>query len=177
MYILSWNQKFLDYEIETGISLPLMVDLALRWNQKFLDYEIETGNTGLGVPFRTVVGIKSFSITRLKRMYYGFVGLRRNYTVADVGIKSFSITRLKRGISMSEYTVIAVGIKSFSITRLKHVIMAQPGMITRETIQAVGIKSFSITRLKRQFGSSGYGKIHRGWNQKFLDYEIETMPM
>ena len=37
----SWNQKFLDYEIETGVQLPKNI-LLLCWNQKFLDYEIET---------------------------------------------------------------------------------------------------------------------------------------
>ena len=37
-----WNQKFLDYEIETLILFCLLESTSLRWNQKFLDYEIET---------------------------------------------------------------------------------------------------------------------------------------
>ena len=41
-----WNQKFLDYEIETevkGIVWARLYVNAYSWNQKFLDYEIETG--------------------------------------------------------------------------------------------------------------------------------------
>ncbi len=37
----------------------------------------------------------------------------------------------------------------------------------------VGIKSFSITRLKRQIRLP-HQIPHLRWNQKFLDYEIET---
>ena len=36
-----WNQKFLDYEIETHLGV-LLRPLPTGWNQKFLDYEIET---------------------------------------------------------------------------------------------------------------------------------------
>ena len=44
MGAVSWNQKFLDYEIETRIaeSPPKQFDNRFSWNQKFLDYEIET---------------------------------------------------------------------------------------------------------------------------------------
>ena len=38
----SWNQKFLDYEIETIIDYLHWTLPQLSWNQKFLDYEIET---------------------------------------------------------------------------------------------------------------------------------------
>ena len=37
----TWNQKNLDYEIETKI-LTNATGLAAAWNQKNLDYEIET---------------------------------------------------------------------------------------------------------------------------------------
>ena len=40
---------------------------STRWNQKFLDYEIETRCAGAAVKTPPAVGIKSFSITRLKR--------------------------------------------------------------------------------------------------------------
>ena len=40
---LSWNQKFLDYEIETIIRWHVLIKSIVCWNQKFLDYEIETG--------------------------------------------------------------------------------------------------------------------------------------
>ena len=38
---LSWNQKNLDYEIETWY-VAVCLAAALAWNQKNLDYEIET---------------------------------------------------------------------------------------------------------------------------------------
>ena len=38
---IGWNQKFLDYEIETPTISPKDI-VPLCWNQKFLDYEIET---------------------------------------------------------------------------------------------------------------------------------------
>ncbi len=37
-----WNQKFLDYEIETYGPVQYFAFIKSRWNQKFLDYEIET---------------------------------------------------------------------------------------------------------------------------------------
>ena len=39
---ISWNQKFLDYEIETFANDKHPVVKIGSWNQKFLDYEIET---------------------------------------------------------------------------------------------------------------------------------------
>ena len=39
----SWNQKFLDYEIETIYFRDVTSTCSHRWNQKFLGYEIETG--------------------------------------------------------------------------------------------------------------------------------------
>ena len=40
---ISWNQKFLDYEIETTAdNVQALQRSRLSWNQKFLDYEIET---------------------------------------------------------------------------------------------------------------------------------------
>ena len=60
-----WNQKFLDYEIETSSILRIGNPLV-GWNQKFLDYEIETGEATEDAHRIALVGIKSFSITRLK---------------------------------------------------------------------------------------------------------------
>ena len=37
----TWNQKYLDYEIETEID-SVDSSPAFTWNQKYLDYEIET---------------------------------------------------------------------------------------------------------------------------------------
>ena len=39
----AWNDKNLDYEIETGVKVVFFSpDFALTWNDKNLDYEIET---------------------------------------------------------------------------------------------------------------------------------------
>ena len=39
----SWNQKYLDYEIETQEIYGTAQEKYPTWNQKYLDYEIETG--------------------------------------------------------------------------------------------------------------------------------------
>ena len=41
-HTVTWNQKNLDYEIETGYIYNILPYIALTWNQKNLDYEIET---------------------------------------------------------------------------------------------------------------------------------------
>ena len=41
-HFVRWNQKFLDYEIETNPNLSPEQITGMGWNQKFLDYEIET---------------------------------------------------------------------------------------------------------------------------------------
>ena len=42
LMVRGWNQKFLDYEIETIPRRAIRRWVDVRWNQKFLDYEIET---------------------------------------------------------------------------------------------------------------------------------------
>ena len=39
---VAWNQKNLDYEIETSIPAEVRTSSLPSWNQKNLDYEIET---------------------------------------------------------------------------------------------------------------------------------------
>ena len=38
----SWNEKYLDYEIETPQPAPYAHPTTHPWNEKYLDYEIET---------------------------------------------------------------------------------------------------------------------------------------
>ena len=38
----SWNEKYLDYEIETVCGWLSLIIVSLTWNEKYLDYEIET---------------------------------------------------------------------------------------------------------------------------------------
>ena len=52
MSLSSWNQKFLDYEIETAGLSACPLPTISSWNQKFLDYEIETYVTH-GKEYRT----------------------------------------------------------------------------------------------------------------------------
>ena len=40
--ILPWNDKILDYEIETIYPRPGSRNMSIAWNDKILDYEIET---------------------------------------------------------------------------------------------------------------------------------------
>ena len=63
-----WNQKFSRLRDWNCIRKPqLSISPLSRWNQKFLDYEIETIIKFTHVHARdTLVEIKSFSITRLK---------------------------------------------------------------------------------------------------------------
>ena len=144
---IGWNHKFLDYEIETRMTIHLpsvfftvgIISFSITrlkqmipkwiivaresWNHKFLDYEIETCHFrgSIRFPFFILVGIISFSITRLK--------LFQPPTHAwdcYVGIISFSITRLKhRKRQGGRSRMDTVGIISFSITRLKHRIPIQ----------------------------------------------------
>ena len=115
------------------------------WNQKFLDYEIETWHgSGWLIQNISIVEIKSFSITRLKLCdWCGGV------VIAHQQLKS-KVSRLR---DWNRCTNIGVSVPRF----------------------CVEIKSFSITRLKL------FWQVIKGsnnafcWNQKFLDYEIETL--
>ena len=114
----TWNQKHLDYEIETLPWCPRdRLPRDAPWNQKHLDYEIETkrrigtrqqrrcstlkskasrlrdwnGNTYYVEGACAVLEIKSISITRLKQV----VGSAHRCSQGRLEIKSISITRLK----------------------------------------------------------------------------------
>ena len=40
--IKTWNDKYLDYEIETDRFSLTLPETSETWNDKYLDYEIET---------------------------------------------------------------------------------------------------------------------------------------
>ena len=193
----SWNQKFLDYEIWNDIVSFLYRDDYYSWNQKFLDYEIETWRTNISVSVseskleskvsrlrdwnstQIVLPVTSVFSWNQKFLDYEietniYIRLKVGH-LNRVGIKSFSITRLKQGAETASNSVSysrIVGIKSFSITRLKHEVSR---LKTRWIRSQVGIKSFSITRLKPiSFCDIDTIISILSWNQKFLDYEIET---
>ena len=62
----TWNQKNLDYEIETIVYNLHLNEHTLPWNQKNLDYEIETGRHNVKRNDSYWLEIKRTSITRLK---------------------------------------------------------------------------------------------------------------
>ena len=51
--VSNWNEKHLNYEIETFLNLIFYVIKKMNWNEKHLNYEIETSE---GLP-----GSKSIS--------------------------------------------------------------------------------------------------------------------
>ena len=63
---ITWNQKNLDYEIETNACNIQVGFTEVTWNQKNLDYEIETLFSSLWHAPWTSLEIKRTSITRLK---------------------------------------------------------------------------------------------------------------
>ena len=165
----AWNQKHLDYEIETNhwktrgrsYTSPLKSKASrLRdwnedstvlylgterkaWNQKHLDYEIET-DLNPQVPQSPKVHLKSKA------------SLLRDWNEYIRNCRSDDFCLLE--------------IKSISITRLKHKLQKPP----TPRWEGLEIKSISITRLKL-ISPAIFGSRHLfAWNQKHLDYEIET---
>ena len=163
--------------------------VAGTWNQKYLDYEIETIVKHTSNFKISALEIKSISITRLK-----LCAASRNRLKNQLEIKSISITRLKRNNRYPVFQFVRLEIKSISITRLKPVRTPfhrqslsswnqkyldyeietgnLPSTLNRPK-KRLEIKSISITRLKQRTSVFG-GVTHRSWNQKYLDYEIET---
>ena len=112
----TWNQKHLDYEIETEMSFAFVVSVLFAWNQKHLDYEIETQtNLAASVGRFRSLEIKSISITRLKlESCFGC-------TSGRVHLKS-KASRLRDWNAAAPACAICrygLEIKSISITRLK----------------------------------------------------------
>ena len=85
-------------------------------------------------------------------------------------IKRTSITRLKHTNNGSGKWVQSLEIKRTSITRLK------PDSGTRKLASSstLEIKRTSITRLKQEF-QERWVRHRKAWNQKNIDYEIETL--
>ena len=138
--------------------------------------------------------MKSFSITRLKLVKNDGAGVND----ITLEMKSFSITRLKQQYNEEAQSRAAglkwkasrlrdwnfagltppirdrffLEMKSFSITRLKLAKYTDP-----RTYIYLEMKSFSITRLKLPSQKGGSFTIRMiAWNEKLLDYEIETTP-
>ena len=140
---LSWNQKHLDYEIETKLNNKQGKQIAFAWNQKHLDYEIETKHKC--IPKQSMFGleIKSISITRLK-LGFGF-GVRVDYLIFLKSKASRLRDWNKAPISDHDH---------------------------RSDLKS------KASRLRDWNNCSVYGRppsVFYTWNQKHLDYEIETI--
>ena len=136
----TWNQKNLDYEIETDIHVTLKAHFH-AWNQKNLDYEIETfpnPTRALGAPW---LEIKRISITRLKQ-WCGPPHTHPHKTWNQKNLDYEIETSVEK-----PYPDIGRGLKS----------------------KESRLRDWNFTKTIR-FGKSGFS-----WNQKNLDYEIETL--
>ena len=138
----AWNQKNLDYEIETVLNSKRISPLTLTWNQKNLDYEIETGALGASA------------------------------IIGSLDLKSKEPRLRDWNVRAQDWGVIidSLEIKRTSITRLKQSAAEGAGWEPTE----LEIKRTSITRLKLGNPSIRTDNGCSPWNQKNLDYEIET---
>ena len=73
-----WNDKYLDYEIETCLRLR-GYQFAISWNDKYLDYEIETNVVNSHTMKPAELETTSTSITRLKlNLIHHLINISRN---------------------------------------------------------------------------------------------------
>ena len=189
-----WNQKYLDYEIETVAWLHLRrVHLHLKSKvSRLRDWNID--EVSLAVLSRhLILEIKSISITRLK---LPTVSPRCEAATLQLEIKSISITRLKLQC-FGEHRLAVLLLKS-KVSRLRDwnwkcklnsiVSLSLKSKVSRlrdwnnvsgvgaKSLRKLEIKSISITRLKhRDTERCGFSRLYWTWNQKYLDYEIETI--
>ena len=141
--------------------------LCSAWNQKYLDYEIETASTVLlSLMICPPLEIKSISITRLKPAFGVFNGEPSvawnqkylDYEIETRNIKHFSklgLTYLKSKVSrLRDWNVDFLSVKRLFVRDLKS----------------------KVSRLRDWNGENGRGSRIKPitWNQKYLDYEIET---
>ena len=142
--VYAWNQKNLDYEIETGkwlrsgscFRLPMVLKskesrlrdwnkkgcfsvkkICFSWNQKNLDYEIETKNN----PMQSDGNLALKSKESRLRDWNTIKRITPKVLMGCLEIKRISITRLKRWFwcYLCPQSRIWLEIKRISITRLK----------------------------------------------------------
>ena len=166
---IPWNQKNLDYEIETKKRCVPVSRLRLlySWNQKNLDYEIETQLNRTDRRFWCWLEIKRTSITRLKR---DNLWMTTSYAPAlkskEPRLRDWNIT-------------VPVIIEDIGIS-LKS---KEPRLRDWNILNNFSDKVFFIIYLKskeprlRDWNNLIRARLRRNsftWNQKNLDYEIET---
>ena len=165
----------------------------LTWKEKILDYEIETGFQCFS-RFVCELEKRRYSITRLKQCLGAAVGgcvklEKRRYSITRLKLsrepdtadwtfqlekRRYSITRLKLTKS-NENQHLAVVLKRED-TRLRdwnrrvnpHLRLAQTHSLEK--------RRYSITRLKQHYNLLYFFGSYFAWKEKILDYEIETLP-
>ena len=197
--ILSWNEKHLDYEIETHCLVNVQLLVHVAWNEKHLDYEIETKNRQApSFAEDRQLEMKSISITRLKHVKHHvysqtYVSWNEKHLDYEIETKiieyhvifymSWNEKHLDYEIETSIFPIHCsskhtLEMKSISITRLKRSQLH----ITYRWLTYLEMKSISITRLKRmvdQYKLSLYNhhlkwkaSRLRDWN--FVRYNISN---
>ena len=144
----SWNQKNLDYEIETPQLRPLASLLQRPWNQKNLDYEIET-RCGSWHGCQRLTHLKS----KEPRLRDWNILANTAAPAWDKNLKSKE-PRLRDWndrVSPRCHPSASLEIKRTSITRLKQMTERQ----LKEATAILEIKRTSITRLKHSQSRTG----------------------
>ena len=212
----TWNDKNLDYEIETVRYLSPFEGFGISWNDKNLDYEIETWRnphqpqkgsclettrtsiTRLKLEFSKQLGVEArrlettrTSITRLKQRL-NFDDWLKHETWNDKNLDyeietrqmmarikqtlalettRTSITRLKLYPSWKTYPPTHLGLKRQEPRLRDWNVRMRGGALRRRYL--LETTRTSITRLKQGAVILPAAKW-RTWNDKNLDYEIET---
>ena len=135
------------------------------WNQKNLDYEIETADNTVHCRYRQQLEIKRTSITRLKPWFCWSTNVLPcawNQKNLDYEIETLLIRRKHLRVAILE-------IKRTSITRLK----PKNGGASWGAIKNLKSKEPRLRdwNLVTEWASC---RFTTAWNQKNLDYEIET---
>ena len=173
MSVKGWNQKFLDYEIETWWNTDF-VDFILNElkSKVFLDYEIETDD-GLQ-PQHQILSLKS-KVSRL-RDWNICPNARSCQRVPECWNQKFLDYEIETWLWVDWDACIPdnVEIKSFLDYEIENLARFVRASIPKKRLKS---KVFSITRLKlsnRNFGRLARLKLK---SKSFLDYEIENLLM
>ena len=187
---MTWNQKNLDYEIETIMNIDSR-DNGGPWNQKNLDYEIETGFDTFAATSQKPLEIKRTSITRLKRVIDATPPpdiVPWNQKNLDYEIETSTCRHIDcQRQSPWNQKNLDYEIETWQVilkwkqARLCFLKSKEPRLRDWNINKPSGtwqhlwleIKRTSITRLKHR-QRLAYERRRETWNQKNLDYEIET---
>ena len=142
---------------------------CLSWNQKNLDYEIETGNGRMCRWLLRFLEIKRTSITRLKPDDDDFPGRTCR------GLKS-------KEPRLRDWNELEGGRVGLCLQAWNHLKSKEPRLrdwnnrrrVPSHRKNCLEIKRTSITRLKPSRAVRARSRSYT-WNQKNLDYEIETI--